>query len=42
MAAKNAEFEAAIKAADTPYMKDVIAKKQECEWLFLGTAFFYA
>eukprot|EP00983_Pelagomonas_calceolata_P006377 210265-Pelagomonas_calceolata.AAC.14 len=32
IAAKNAEFEAAIKAADTPYMKDVLAKKQECEW----------
>lgn len=31
MAAKNAEFEAAIKAADTPYMKDVLARKQECE-----------
>jgi len=29
IAAKNAEFEAAIKAADTPYMKDVLAKKQE-------------
>ena len=31
MAAKNAEFEAAIHAADTPYMKDFLAKKQECE-----------
>jgi len=32
VAARNAEFEAALKAADSPYMEYVLKKKQECEW----------
>jgi hypothetical protein len=32
IASKSSEFEAARKAADSPYSAYVAAKKQECEW----------